>query len=314
MQTPEPLGPSEDNEAIIVKADEVDEAGADISTISPENASESEFTDRIETRRAQDAQPGARPKNLANSVDKAVPRPILRREGSTPAPPQQPPPPAPPQKTEEPASNTDSLSLLQLKRLVTDLPKGEPIGYAYDYVETRSFPEELQEWFQYSEQERHKLLRAKYTFSQTWEKAHSERPESSDKALEWTDVEEEDRSWFMRCAVKALDSNLSASRLKSLECICYVVLGAWDDTAGVEGDVADELLTGEEDAQWIESRKINSTLQLNWIVRGAKILFENGAFQKLVNLLNHIWINEQSVSLLVPSYPCSHMISLAINV
>ncbi len=52
MQTPEPLGSSEDNEAIIVKADEVDEAGADISTISPENASESEFTDRIETRRA----------------------------------------------------------------------------------------------------------------------------------------------------------------------------------------------------------------------------------------------------------------------
>ena len=302
MQNTESLGVSEDNEAIIVKADEVDEAGADISTISPENASESEFTDRIESRRAQDAQPGARPKNLANSVEKPVVRQILRREGSVPAPPQQPPPPAPPQRSEDTSSNTDSLSLLQLKRIVADIPKGEPTAYAYDYSETRSFPEELQEWFQYSEGERHMLLRAKHTFIQTWEKAHSERPESSDEALEWTDVEEEDRLWFMRCAVKALDSNLSVSRLKSLECISYVALGAWDDTAGVEGDVTEEVSVGEEDARWIESRKINSTVQLNWIVRGAKILFSNGAVRRLVKLLNEMWINEQSVSLLHPSF------------
>ena len=301
MQDTEPIGTAEESDAIIVKADEVDEAGADISTISPTDASESEFTDRIETRRAHDAQPGGSPKKLANEVTKPLSRPILRREGSAPAPPKQPPPPAPPQKQEETGNGTDSLSILQLKRLVSDLPKVEPTAYAYDYAETRSFPEELQEWFQYSEQERHVLLSAKHTFLQTWEQAHSERPEASDKALEWTDVEEEDRVWFMRCAIKALDSNLSASRMKSLECISYVALGAWDDTAGIEGHISEGITISDEDAKWVESRKVNSSVQLNWMVRGAHILFGNSAVQKLVKLLHQMWNSEQSVShLLLP--------------
>ena len=292
-------GAADGNEAIIVKADEIDEAGADISTISPTDSSESEFTDRIETRRAQDAQSGGSPKILANAVPsppRPLSRPVLRREGSAPAPPQQPPPPAPPQTKEETNNTTDSLSLLQLKRLVTDLPKTEPTAYAYEYAETRSFPEELQEWFQYSEQERHLLLRAKHTFIQTWEQAHSERLESSDKALEWTDVEEEDRTWFMQCAIKALDSSSSASRIKSLECISYVALGTWGDTAGVDGKIPETIAISDEDSQWAESQKAKVKVQLTWMVRGAQILFENGAVRKLVKLLNHMWNSEQSVS------------------
>ena len=291
----------DEGDAIIVKADEVDEAGADISTISPTHSSESEFTDRIETRRALDAQSGGSPKVLANAVSsppRPLSRPVLRREGSAPAPPQQPPPPAPPQNREEIGNATDSLSLPQLKRLVGDLPKTEPTAYAYAYSETRSFPEEIQEWFQYSEQERHVLLKAKYTFLQTWEQAHSERPESSDKALEWTDVEEEDRAWFTQCALKALDSTLSASRIKSLECLSYVALGVWGDTAGVDGDFPSGIAISKSDTTWIETQKVHSTVQMTWMIRGTQLLFENGTVRKLVKLLNHMWKSEQSVSLL----------------
>ena len=298
-------GTLDENEAIIVKADEVDEAGADISTISPTDSSESEFTDRIESRRAQDAQSGGSPKVLANAVSsppRPLSRPVLRREGSAPAPPEQAPPPAPPQNKEETSNATDSLSLLQLKRLVTDLPKSEPTAYAYDYTETRSFPEELQEWFQYTEQERHVLLRAKHTFIQTWEQAHSERLESSDKALEWTDVDEEDRVWFIQCAIKALDSNLSASRIKSLECISHVALGAWGDTAGVDGEMHSTIAVSDSDATWIESRKTKPNVQLTWMVHGAQLLLENGVVRKLVKLLSQMWKSEQSVSRLPPSY------------
>lgn len=298
-------GTVDESEAIIVKADEVDEAGADISTISPTDSSESEFTDRIETRRAQDAQSSGNPKVLANAVSsppRPLSRPVLRRDGSAPAPPQQPPPPAPPHNKDETSNPTDSLSLLQLKRLAAELPKIEPKAYAYDYTETRSFPEEIQEWFQYSEQERHFLLRAKHTFIQTWEQAHSERPESSDEALEWTDVDEEDRTWFLQCAIKALDSNLSASRIKSLECISYLALGAWGDTAGVDGDNLSPVAASDSDSTWSESQKIRSNVQLTWMVRGAHVLFENGAVQKLVKLLNQMWKSEQSVSLLLPSH------------
>lgn len=298
MEFPGPTGVPEESDAIIVKADEVDEAGADISTISPSDASESEFNARIETRRAQDAQSGGSPKILANAVPsppKATARPILRREVSTPAPPQQPPPPAPQQPQEEPSNPTDSLSLLQLRRLVTDLPKIEPTAYAYDYSETRSFPEELEEWFSYTEEERYMLLRAKQTFDDKWEQAQAERTDASDKALEWTDVKSEDRESFIVGAINALDSPDISARVKSLECLSYIALGVWGDTTGVEGE-GEELDLSETDTKWLGGQSTKPKLQLSWIASGTNTLFKLGTFQKLIQVLRKLSESEQSVS------------------
>ena len=303
MEDRRSLDAQEENEAIIVKADEVDESGADISTISPTDSTESDFNARIESRRAQDAQSSGSPKVLANAVPsppKATARPILRRESSTPAPPPQ-RPPAPPQRHEEPTNPTDSLSLLQLRRLVTDLPKLEPTAYAYDYSETRSFPEELGEWFSYTEEERYMLLRAKQTFDEKWEQALAMRPDPSDKALEWTDVEQEDRESFIIGAIQALDSTEIASRVKSLECISYVALGIWGDTAGVEaGQDNVEMLS--DDKKWIESQSTKPKLQLSWIVKGTRMLRKHGAVQKLLEALKNLWECEQLVSSLLSAF------------
>ena len=295
----------EDNEAIIVKADEVDEAGADISTISPTDASESEFNARIETRRAQDSQSSGSPKILANTIpspSKTATRPILRREGSTPAPPQQPPPPAPPQSQEDSTNATDSLSLQQLKRLVNDLPKLEPTAYAYQYSETRSFPEELEEWFSYTEEERYMLLRAKQTFEDKWEQAQAGRPDSSNQTLEWTDVEQEDRESFIVGAIEALESPEISSRAQSLECISYVALGSWGDTAGVVKHDEDISLT-EEDTKWIASRNTKPKTQLSWIWTGTVMLCKCGVLEKLLKILQTLSRSEQSVSPLCSPYP-----------
>lgn len=299
MEFPVPVGGAEDSEAIIVKADEVDEAGADISTISPTDASESDFNARIETRRAQDAQPGGSPKVLANAVPsppKIASRPLLRREGSTPAAPQQVPSPVPPQSQEEPSNATDSLSLQQLRKLVTDLPKVEPIAYAYDYSETRSFPEELEEWFLYTEEERYMLLRAKHTFEDKWEQAQAGRS----SPLEWTYVEAEDRESFIIGAIKALDSPEITSRVKSLECLSYVALGAWGDTAGIELE-SESIDRTEADKKWAESRNTKPIGQLSWIANGANLLCRNGAVGKLLRVLSKLSESEQSVSPLFPS-------------
>jgi len=88
MEDSEPSLARQDSEAIIVKADEVDESGADISTISPSDAaeSESEFNARIESRRAQDAQPRSWPMlflvppklSLVRSFDEKVQLPRRR--------------------------------------------------------------------------------------------------------------------------------------------------------------------------------------------------------------------------------------------
>lgn len=296
MEYTEPDGPSEESDAIIVKADEVDESGADISTISPTDVPESEFTERIESRRAHDAQ--SSPKILANAVPsppRAANRPILRREGSAPPPRQQAPPPAPPQRQEEQKNPTDSLSLLELKRLVTDLPKLQPKAYAYDYSETRSFPEELEEWFSYTEEERYMLLRAKQTFDEKWEQAQAEQPVSSDKALQWQDVSGEDRESFMVGAIQALQSPDISSRVKSLECLSYIALGVWGDTAGVEKEEQGSDLTAA-DNKWLDSSNTKPKLQLKWIINGTRTLCALDAVQKLLDVLMKLWESEQSVS------------------
>ncbi|CAD6591782.1 MAG: Factor arrest protein 11 [Alectoria sarmentosa] len=296
MDYTEPEGSNDEGDAIIVKADEVDEAGADISTISPTDVPESEFTERIESRRAHDAQ--SSPKILANAVPsppRAINRPILRREGSALPPPQQ-APPAPPQRQEEQKNPTDSLSLLELKRLVTDLPKLEPTAYAYDYSETRSFPEELEEWFSYTEEERYMLLRAKQTFDEKWEQAQAEQPVSSDKALQWQDVSEEDRESFMIGAIQALQNPEISSRVKSLECLSYVALGVWGDTAGIEKEDERNDLTAV-DNKWLDSSNTKSKLQLKWIVNGTRMLCELDAVQKLLDVLIKLWESEQDVDM-----------------
>lgn len=303
MEYTETDGLNENGDAIIVKADEVDESGADISTISPTDAPESEFTERIESRRAHDAQ--SSPKILANAVPsppRAANRPVLRREGSAPPPPQQAPPPAPPQRQEEQRNPTDSLSLLELKRLVTDLPKFEPTAYAYDYSETRSFPEELEEWFSYTEEERYMLLRAKQTFNEKWEQAQAEQPVSSDKALQWQDVSKEDRESFMVGAIQALQNPDISSRVKSLECLTYVALGVWGDTAGVEKEDQGSDLTAA-DNKWLDSSNTKPKLQLKWIVNGTRMLCELGAAQKLLDVMIKLWESEQSVSPLLCTPP-----------
>ncbi|KAL6719679.1 Factor arrest protein 11 [Lecanora helva] len=299
MEYPEPSSSGEDKDAIIVKADEVDEAGADISTISPTDASESEFNARIETRRAQDAQSSGSPKILANAVPsppRLATRPILRREGSTPAPPQQPPPPAPTQ-AQESSGNTSSLSLQQLRTLITDLPKFERTAYAYEYSETRSFPEELEEWFSYTEEERYMLLRAKETFDEKWEQAQAERIDSTEKCRVWTDIEPADREKFTSSAVNGLESPELAERVRSLECISYIVLGAWGLTAGVQDQDEDIGLTKDE-AKWVASSRAKPKTQLTWIANGVQLLCQHGAAQKLIDVLSILSDNEQNADII----------------
>ena len=284
----------DDTAAIIVKADEVDEAGADISTISSADNTPSEFEARIETRRAQDARSGGSPRVLANAVpstSRPLSRPILRREGSAPPPPQQPPPPAPPQQRGDMPGNTDSLSLQQLRRLVTDLPKLEPTAYAYDYADTRSFPEELDEWFQYTEEERYMLLRAKQTFNEKWEQAQATRIDPSDEALVWTDVDQVARKRFVEGAMQALESTETATRIAGLECLSYIALGAWAHTAGLEAEREEIQIDVGSDSPYARSR-----MQLKWIRNGVGLLSEAGAAQRLLVTLRSIMENEQSVS------------------
>ena len=304
MDYPEKCNENEGNDPVIVKADEVDEAGADISTIVPNDSTDAEFNKRIETRRAQDAEGGGSPKTLANAVSsppKWWARPGLRRNGSAVPPPQQ-PPPDPPQQREEPGKPTDSLSLVQLKRLVTDLPKFEPTAYAYEYQDTRAFPEELEEWFQYTEEDKYTLLRAKQTFEEKWRQSQV----IGGEGLEWTSVKQTDREHFVVGAINAVASSEIIIRVKVLECLSYIVLGAWGETAGLRREIA-AINSGESSAKELNDRYGRSRVQLTWICDGANLLCEKGAVPLLFHQLKRVCELDKCVSpLLAPLIAKSH--------
>ena len=298
MDYDEAVAKQEDNDAIIVKADEVDEAGADISAILPTDTIEAEFSQRIELRRAQDAQKREIPKTLANTVSsssKSLPRPILRRDGSSPLPPQQPPQSASPQQGEEIGNPSDSLTLMQLKRLVTDLPKLDPAAYAFDYQDTGSIADELGEWFQYTEEERCTLLRAKESFDEKWRQARKKNTETSRAGRKWTEADPIDRENFIRGTVQGLSNSEASTRIKNLECISYISLGVWAETAGLSiGSSSSENCDSDPKAQ--DSRHTKFELQLKWICKNARLLCKTGAIQALAGVLYRSCEGEQWVT------------------
>lgn len=131
---------------------------------------------------------------------------------------QQPPPPPPPTKD----SSSDPLSLVQLRRLLTDFPKLDTVSYAFTYEDTAPFEEELNEWFSYNEAEYSRLLRAKQKFEDRWKK-FGKKP--------WLESNTSEHQRFIEREVAGLLASDLRRRCKSLQTILHIALGVWDVTA-----------------------------------------------------------------------------------
>lgn len=176
-------------------------------------------------------------------------RPTMRREGSVPPPPSTsiplfpsssaaPPPPPPANDVENTNNPTDSLSLMQLRRLVTEMPRVEPTPYAFSYTDAASLPEELEEWFAYSVEERARILKAQSSFAAEWG-AHNGWVFTGDEegGLDWMVQSGAKRKAFMAKLVKGLEEGGGKGgldkRLRMLEALVYLILGVWHETAGI---------------------------------------------------------------------------------
>lgn len=147
-------------------------------------------------------------------------RPQLARNQPQPPPPNQPPPPPAPHQVGNP---NDSLSLMQLRRIVTEFPKIDPTAYAFEYSDTASLAEEIDEWFSYNEAEYRRLQRAKETHSRRYKKFARK---------EWLESDDEERRRFVEKEIKGLQATDLRRRCKSLQTILHVILGVWNETAG----------------------------------------------------------------------------------
>lgn len=190
-------------------------------------------------------------------------RPQLQRNQPAPPPPHQPPPPPSP-------NPNDSLSLMQLRRIVTEFPKVDPTSYAFTYSDTASFEEEVDEWFSYNEAEYRRLQRARATFERRWKKA-SEKP--------W--LESEDCVKFVEREVNGLHASDLRRRCKSLQTVLHIILGVWDETAG--------LVPGEA----IKAKTKASPKHLEHMKAGISLVAEAGGisliFQVMRNAFKMLW-------------------------
>ncbi len=154
-------------------------------------------------------------------------RPPMKRESSTPAPPVQPPPATPGagNRTGQAPEPTDSLSLMQLKRIVAELPKNEPMSYAYEYADTGSFEEEIDEWFSYGTTENNRISRAKIQFGTRW-RSFSQKT--------WTEEPWGRKKEFVKREVEGLAGKKGDNaRRKAVARLMHVALGVWEESAGI---------------------------------------------------------------------------------
>ncbi|KAI9698031.1 MAG: Factor arrest protein 11 [Candelina mexicana] len=276
---------------IFVKADEIDETGADI-TIS-ESVKDANISDFAENQSID--VPVTFPKSkdevgVPTPVTRTVvpTRPQLRRETSTPAPPQQPPPPPAAQSEPDLSHANDSLSLMQLKKLVVDMPKGEATAYAFTYEDTASFAEELEEWFTYSDEEREDLLHARQTFEKAWETYISRHAPRDTPGQSWIEVDPTLRRKFVVHEVAGLEHPDVKRRGASLEALLYIGLGLWYETGGA-GDNENQEVTGS-DEKTAESRPGDSKhsgteQQLKWMRIGAEAIYDGMGVQAVFDVM-----------------------------
>ncbi|KAI3324930.1 N1221-domain-containing protein [Xylariaceae sp. AK1471] len=149
-------------------------------------------------------------------------RPSPQRNQLPPNPPTQPPPAAP---NTQPA---DSLSLAQLRRIVSEFPRAEAAAYDFEYADTAPHAEEIDEWFSYQFWQFVRLNNAQRAYESQWEHDLAAKEEE----VTWDEAAEDVKSTFIRQALNETKSEDSAICTAATGKLVYLVLGRWADTAG----------------------------------------------------------------------------------
>jgi len=260
---------------------------------------------------------------VARDATPFPPRPFLRRDSSVPAP-RQPPPPAPPgsgpaglgQDTGDP---TDSLSLAQLRNLVKEMPRADPTPYAFVYADAASLPEELEEWFNYTVEERARILRCQSSFAHEWCQYNGwvfmEGSGEEGGTLDWANTTAEERRRFVQRLVQTMKQKDTDSRWTALEALVYLMLGCWHETAGLTQGGPGQPCGGKRNqksepdthtveptaslttplsprSKALEEQFSKSRVQLQWIKSNVDMLFECGGLQPVFNLVRESCFRE----------------------
>jgi hypothetical protein len=163
----------------------------------------------------------------------------------------------------------------------------EPTVYAFEYDDTASFKEELEEWFSYHEDEHKRLSAAQEQFDRQWTafldvKAAESRAINTNMA--WTEADENLRTEFVKKNISALNDGHSDARSASLEVVMYLLLGDWGDCGGITVESSGK---GKEKMNEEDDDPTQLSVQLRFMADMASLLEENGIIPEAVKLLEH---------------------------
>ncbi|ERS96544.1 HAM-2, protein required for hyphal anastomosis [Sporothrix schenckii 1099-18] len=104
------------------------------------------------------------------------------------------PVPLPPQQPQQQQLQPlDSLSLSQLRRLASELPRNEPITYDFTYEDMGDFDDEIDEWFSYQVSQWVRLNYAQQHFENRWERIITHSKRDNERASDDNQDEQDDR-------------------------------------------------------------------------------------------------------------------------
>ncbi|KAF3102117.1 Factor arrest protein 11 [Orbilia oligospora] len=119
----------------------------------------------------------------------------------------------------------DSLSLSQLKKLVTEMPKQKQIEYAFKYSDTDTLQNEIEEWFPYIETDRQLVLACKRQF----QRIYTEVP--------WTRSSATRKKKCLNRLVEYIESSSQDQRIEALLSVCYVAQGVYGETRSIDHQI-----------------------------------------------------------------------------
>lgn len=253
-----------------LKADEIDEPDALVElNLTDQITPGSPTQPDIDIVEQQSLAPQGTSHNFHQNGANIQIRPPLKRGKWAPIS-QHPPPRSPPQPVPDLDNPTDSLSLAQLKKLVTELPRVEPAPYAFIYEDSASFKEELEELFGYTAEERSSLLKLHSTFARRWQLFHgiTDYDISSYErgGIDWRAAAGKAREEFLKEIKAELERNTGECKLISLECLLYISLGCWHECAGlVAQEVEEPAEAGQKNAAGQISKHAGCQLQISCI-------------------------------------------------
>ncbi|KAI1130945.1 hypothetical protein F5Y10DRAFT_234729 [Nemania abortiva] len=204
------------------------------------------------------------------------PRPSPQRNQFLPGPPN--PPPSGALNT-QPA---DSLSLAQLRRIVSEFPRAEAAAYDFEYADTASHAEEIDEWFNYQFWQFVRLVNAQRAYESRWEHDLATKKEE----VTWDEAPEDVRSTFIRQALNETESDDSLVSAVATGKLVYLALGRWADTAG--------LPTGDTP----KSRTLANPRQLAAMKAGVQAIAELGGIPVIWRALRNVldWVLTEEMS------------------